>query len=110
MLAWDLGQGETAVLSYALAHPKWVVVLDDGGARRCARSLSLLITGTLAVVLVAKLYGLIASAAQVLHDLLGADFRLDDKTISGALERAEGKHGKQENKFHLANIIMITIA
>jgi predicted nucleic acid-binding protein len=45
ILAWDLGQGETAVLSYALAHPKWIAVLDDGAARRCARSLSLMITG-----------------------------------------------------------------
>src|SRR5688572_14834220 len=46
ILAWDLGQGETAVLSYALAHRKWIAVLDDGVARRCARSLSLSVTGT----------------------------------------------------------------
>jgi predicted nucleic acid-binding protein len=32
ILAWDLGQGETAVLSYALSHPKWIAVLDDGAA------------------------------------------------------------------------------
>jgi predicted nucleic acid-binding protein len=94
ILAWDLGQGETAVLSYALAHPKWAAVLDDGAARRCARSLSLLITGTLAVVLLAKRYGLITSAAQVLHDLRGADFRLDDKTIRDALERTVGETWK----------------
>lgn len=92
--AWDLGQGETAVLSYALAHPQWVAVLDDGAARRCARSLSLLITGTLAVVLLAKQYGLIASAAQVLHDLRSADFRLDDKTIRDSLERTVGETWK----------------
>jgi len=47
----------------------WVAVLDDGAARRCARSLSLMITGTLAVVLLAKQHGLIDSASQVLHDL-----------------------------------------
>jgi len=94
ILPWDLGQGETAVLSYALAHPKWVAVLDDGAARRCARSLSLLITGTLAVVLLAKQYGLIASAAQVLHDLRSADFRLDDKTIRDSLERTVGETWK----------------
>jgi predicted nucleic acid-binding protein len=86
-----LGQGETAVLSYALAHPKWIAVLDDGAARRCARSLSLMITGTLAVVLLAKRYGLIDSAAHVLHDLRSADFRLDDKTIRDALERTAGE-------------------
>lgn len=91
ILAWDLGQGETAVLSYALAHPKWIAVLDDGAARRCARSLSLIITGTLAVVLLAKRYGLIDSATHVLHDLRSADFRLDDKTIRDALERTAGE-------------------
>ena len=91
ILAWDLGQGETAVLSYALAHRKWIAVLDDGAARRCARSLSLNITGTLAVVILAKQYGLIDSAAQVLYDLRGADFRLDDVIIREALERTVGE-------------------
>jgi predicted nucleic acid-binding protein len=91
ILAWDLGQGETAVLSYVFAHRKWYAILDDGAARRCARSLSLNITGTLAVVLLAKQYGLIDSAAQVLHDLRGADFRLDDAIIREALERSVGE-------------------
>jgi predicted nucleic acid-binding protein len=87
ILSWDLGQGETAVLSYAFAHRKWVAILDDGAARRCARSLALNVSGTLAVVLLAKQYGLIESAAQVLYDLRGADFRLDDATIREALQR-----------------------
>jgi len=94
ILAWDLGQGETAVLTYAFAHRKWIAVLDDGAARRCARSLSLNITGTLAVVLLAKQYGLVDSAAQVLYDLRGADFRLDDATIREALERTVGEKWK----------------
>ena len=78
-------------MSYALAHPKWIAVLDDGAARRCARSLSLMITGTLTVVLLARQHGLIDSAAQVLHDLRSAEFRLDDKTIQDALERTVGE-------------------
>ena len=94
ILAWDLGQRETAVLSYALAHPKWVPVLDDGAARRCARSLCLKITGTLAAVLLAKHHGLINSAAQVLHDLRSADFRLDDKIIRDALACTVGEKWK----------------
>jgi predicted nucleic acid-binding protein len=94
VLAWDLGRGETAVLSYALAHPKWMAVLDDGAARRCARSLALNVTGTLAVVLLAKQCGFIESAAQVLHDLQGADFRLDDAVIREALARTVGEKWK----------------
>ncbi len=36
ILAWDLGKGESAVLAYAMAHPKCVAILDDGAARRDA--------------------------------------------------------------------------
>lgn len=31
--AWNLGAGETAVLSYALAHPPLRTILDDADAR-----------------------------------------------------------------------------
>jgi predicted nucleic acid-binding protein len=91
ILAWDLGRGETAVLSYTLAHHQWISVLDDGAARRCARSLSLIVKGTLAVVILAKQYGLIESAAQVLYDLRGAGFRLDDSILRDVLSRTVGE-------------------
>ena len=38
IMAWDLGAGETAVLSYALDHPGCVAIIDDLAARKCARS------------------------------------------------------------------------
>jgi predicted nucleic acid-binding protein len=41
ILAWDLGEGETAVLTYAIANPGWTVIVDDVAARKCARSFSL---------------------------------------------------------------------
>lgn len=94
ILAWDLGPGETAVLSYVFAHRKWIAVLDDGAARRCARSLSLSVTGTLAIILLAKQCGLIDSAAKVLYDLRDADFRLDDTLIREALARTVGEKWK----------------
>jgi predicted nucleic acid-binding protein len=94
ILAWDLGKGESAVLAYALAHRGSVAILDDGAARRCARSLSLPVTGTLAVVVLAKQYGLIESAAQVLYALRGADFRLDDELVRDVLSRTVGEKWK----------------
>jgi predicted nucleic acid-binding protein len=87
ILAWDLGNGETGVLAYVLAHPGWVAILDDGAARRCARSLSLAYMGTLSVIILAKKQGLIESAAQVLHDLRSNGFHLDDAIIREALAR-----------------------
>lgn len=94
IVAWDLGQGETAVLSYALAHRNWIAVLDDGTARRCARTLSMNITGTLAVVILAKQHNLIASAAKVLHELRRVGFHLDDAIIHDALARTVGEKWK----------------
>jgi len=91
ILAWDLGKGETAVLSYALSAPDWAAILDDGTARRCARSLSIRLTGTLSVVILAKQHGLIESAAQVLRALQNNEFRLDDTVIREALSKTVGE-------------------
>jgi len=33
--AWDLGQGESAVLSFALKNAEYWAVMDDREARRC---------------------------------------------------------------------------
>ncbi len=46
ILAWDLGAGESAVLSFALANPKFRAMVDDAAARRCARSLDIPTIGT----------------------------------------------------------------
>ena len=67
ILAWDLGKGETAVLSYALTNPGWTAIIDDRAARKCAMSFSIPIKGTLAVVILAKKHGLVDSAADVLR-------------------------------------------
>lgn len=69
ILAWDLGHGETAVLSFLWQNKEWAGILDDGAARKCARSFGLSIKGTLAIVLLAKQHGIISSAAQVIRAL-----------------------------------------
>jgi predicted nucleic acid-binding protein len=91
VLAWDLGAGETAVLSYALEESEWTVILDDAAARRCARSFDLPFKGTLAVVILAKQRGLIPSAADVLRALLGSGFHLEEDIIREALSRTVGE-------------------
>jgi len=91
ILAWDLGMGETAVLSLALAEPGWTVILDDAAARNCARSFGLSLKGTLAIVILAKQRGLVSSAADVLRSLLAIGFRLDEQVIREALSRTVGE-------------------
>lgn len=85
LLAWDLGAGETAVLSLAMTEPDWTSILDDAAARRCARSFSLPVKGTLAVVIMAKQADLIPSAVTVMKEIVDGGFRLNDQVIRQAL-------------------------
>lgn len=91
LLAWDLGHGETAVLSWAIAHAGWTGILDDAEARKCARAFSVPVKGTLACVLLAKQRGLIPSAAEILQSMINAGFRLDDRLVQDALARTVGE-------------------
>ena len=91
ILAWDLGRGETAVLSYALMNPDWTVILDDRAARKCAMSFSIPHKGTLAVVILAKKREIIPSAATALRALKSAGLRLEDDVIRAALLRTVGE-------------------
>ena len=86
LAAWDLGSGETAVLSYAIENPNWTAILDDGAARKCAVSFGIPVKGSLAIVILAKKRGLIPSARQLLRAMQDAGLRLDDKTIRQVLK------------------------
>jgi predicted nucleic acid-binding protein len=92
ILAWDLGSGETAVLSFALAEKGWTAILDDAVARKCARSYSIPVKGTLGVIILAKQQELIPSAAEVLLSLQTAGFYLEDQIVREALGRTVGEN------------------
>ena len=54
LLSWDVGAGESAVLSLALERPGSWVVLDDKLARQAAIHLNLPLLGTAGILLRAK--------------------------------------------------------
>jgi len=91
ILAWDLGAGETAVLSHARTNPGWRVVIDVGMARRCARSFSIPVIGTPGVIIRARRAGLIEAAVPVLKALLAYDYRIDEEVIRLALQNTVGE-------------------
>ena len=91
LLAWDLGAGETAVLTHALANPGWTAVLDDNAARNCARSFGIPVKGTLAIVILAKQQGLISSAADLIRQMQQHDFRIHDAIVRKALSQTVGE-------------------
>jgi predicted nucleic acid-binding protein len=49
--AWDLGTGESEVLSWAASNVGSTAVLDDRAARRCAATLNVPTRGTLYIVI-----------------------------------------------------------
>lgn len=85
LAGWDLGAGETQVLAIALALPGCEAVLDDGQARRCARSLGVQITGTLGLVLRAKQRALIPAARPLVERLLRHRLYLTHELAEAAL-------------------------
>ena len=89
--AWDLGSGETSVLSYAFEKEGWKAVIDDGAARRCARALDIPMIGTLGVILKAWKAQLIPEAAPLLKALQDQGFRLNDQIIRQALKQVTGE-------------------
>ena len=88
--AWDLGAGETAVLSFALARPGYTAVIDDAAARNCARSLSVPIIGTVGLIVLAKRRGLLTQITPGLRALRDAGLWLSDKLIE-QLKAQEGE-------------------
>ncbi len=82
---WDLGQGESAVLTWGYANPGTEVILDDLAARRCAITLGIPVRGTLGIVITAKQRGVIPAARPVLEQLRLCGMYLSDRVINQAL-------------------------
>lgn len=72
VMAWDLGAGESSVISLASNLPDSIAVLDDLAARRCAQAVGLQITGTLGLILMAKNARIIPSATTALNAVVAA--------------------------------------
>lgn len=83
--AWDLGAGESAVLSWATTHPGCVAVIDDYAARTCAEVLGIPVVGTLGLALRAKALGRVRSARPLVEELRRAGLYLSDALIREAL-------------------------
>jgi predicted nucleic acid-binding protein len=83
--AWDLGAGETAVISWGLACPGNEVVIDDLAARRCAAVMQVPVRGTLGLVLLGKRRGALPAARPMVRRLIDAGMYLSDRTAEAAL-------------------------
>lgn len=83
--AWDLGPGESAVLSLAYSEPEREVIIDDLVGRRCAASFDIPVRGTLGVVLLAKKQGRVDKARPIAEELRQTGMYLSDEVVENAL-------------------------
>lgn len=88
--AWDLGAGETEVLSYAVSHLGCTAMIDDAAARRCAISLNVPTLGTAGMVVLAKRKGLITSINEPIQALRNAGLWLGEDLVQ-LLKRQAGE-------------------
>ncbi len=82
----DLGESEAIVLGQELGAQ--YVLLDDELARRKAGLLGLPVAGTLAVLLMAKQAGLLATVSPILAELMQTDFRMSERVLTAVLTKA----------------------
>lgn len=83
--SWDLGSGESAVLSWCSAFPGTEGIIDDLQARRCADTFGIPVRGTLGLVILGKTRGRLPAARPVLESLRRAGMYLSDKVLNRAL-------------------------
>lgn len=94
IVEWDLGRGESEVLTWARRNPGAEALLDDRQARSAAEALGLAFRGSLGVILLGKRHGLIEAAGPLIWEMRAMGLRLSDELIAEALRLAgEGQAG-----------------
>ncbi len=88
ILEMQIDKGESSALALALEIPNSTVILDDYKARKIAEQLGLTYTGTIGVIIKAKLTGIIASIKPLLQKIKQTDFRLSAEIELLALKEA----------------------
>ncbi|AEH45361.1 hypothetical protein Thein_1499 [Thermodesulfatator indicus DSM 15286] len=74
VLKWDLGLGETEVLTFAYRNRDFIALLDDRAARKCAKTLDIKTKGTLAILVLARKRKLLPDITTVLDRIEQAGF------------------------------------
>lgn len=82
ILIWNLGDGESEVLSWALNNEnQYRAVIDDRAARNCAKTLGIQTLGTGGILVLAKKRGLIDSVGEALKRLEKVGLYISDEII-----------------------------
>jgi predicted nucleic acid-binding protein len=88
LLETQIDKGESSAIALALETPNSTIILDDYKARKIADQLGLHITGTIGVIVKAKLSGIIPSVKPLLLKVKATDFRISEMIELNALREA----------------------
>jgi predicted nucleic acid-binding protein len=82
---YNLGSGESEVLSTALARPGWRVLIDDAAARKCAVDLRIPMLGTGGFLALASRRGHLGSLETALNSVRSSGLWISDSLVDAIL-------------------------
>jgi predicted nucleic acid-binding protein len=88
ILELQIDKGESSAIALAIEIPYSTLILDDFKARKIAQQLGLRITGTIGVIVKAKLTGKISSIKPYLDKIKKTNFRISSEIELQALKEA----------------------
>lgn len=88
ILELQLDKGESSAIALAIEIPNSTVILDDFKARRIATQLGINFTGTIGIIVKAKLNGVIPSIKPFLEKIEKTNFRISNELKTIALKEA----------------------
>lgn len=88
-ISLTIDKGESSAIALAIETPNSLIILDDLKARKIALKFHLNVTGTIGVIIKAKLGGHILSIKPILQKLKETNFRLSNDLEKAALRIAK---------------------
>ncbi len=88
LLELQIDKGESSAIALALETPESTLIIDDYKARRIAENLHLAYTGTIGVIIKAKLLGIIPSIRPIIEKIKQTNFRISLEIEINALREA----------------------
>jgi predicted nucleic acid-binding protein len=85
----QIDKGESSAIALALETPNCSLILDDYKARKIAERLGIPFTGTIGVIIKAKLLGLTPSIKPLLEKIKQTNFRISADIELQALREAK---------------------
>jgi predicted nucleic acid-binding protein len=89
LLEMQIDKGEASAIALAMETSDHIIILDDWKARKLAERLGLSITGTLGIIIKAKILGLIPSIKPYLVKIRRTNFRISEQLEQIALKEAK---------------------